>query len=246
MMIRKLFPLFIALLVCSCQPRQLNILTYNVHHCAGLDKKVDYKRIAKIINHSSPDIVALQELDSVTTRSNKACDLDSLQQLTGMHAIFASAIPFQGGSYGIGILSKEKALNYEVIPMPGREEARAMIVAEYKNYVFCCTHQSLTPEDQILSVRLILQTLKGIEKPVFLAGDMNSRPTDTPQELLQSSFFTLSNTRMNTFPANQPDRCLDYIYAYSKNGYIFNVTKRGVIADTIASDHRPVQVTVIY
>lgn len=245
MMTKKLLPLFISiLLLCSCQPRQLNILTYNVHHCVGLDKKQDYARIAEIIHQAAPDIVALQELDSVTKRSNGACDLDSLQRLTGMHAIYASAIPYQEGSYGIGILSKEKAINYQIIPMLGREEMRTMIVAEFKNYVFCCTHQSLTPEDQSLSIRLILQALKGIEKPIFLAGDMNSRPIDTPQELLRNSFITLNDTATYTFPSNQPDRCIDYIYAYKKNGYYFKVRKRQVIADTLASDHRPVQVIV--
>ncbi|MBE6287094.1 MAG: endonuclease [Mediterranea massiliensis] len=240
-----LFPLcLLAILVCSCQPRQLNILTYNVHHCVGLDKKQNYERIAKIINHASPDVVALQELDSLTQRSNGACDIDSLQRLTNMHAIYAAAIPYQGGSYGIGILSKEKAIGYQIIPMPGREEKRTMIVAEYKNYVFCCTHQSLTAEDQSLSVRHILEALKGIEKPIFLAGDMNSHPIDTPQELLRNSFITLSDTANHTFPANQPNRCIDYIYAYSRNGYYFKVRKKEVIADTIASDHRPVQVIV--
>ena len=30
--------------------------------------------------------------------------------------------------------------------MPGREEKRTLIIAEFKDYVFCATHQSLTPE----------------------------------------------------------------------------------------------------
>lgn len=33
---------------------------------------------------------------------------------------------------------------------------------------------SLTKEDQVLSVPIILDALKDIRKPLFLAGDMNS------------------------------------------------------------------------
>ena len=170
--------------------------------------------------------------------------LDSLRALTGMHAFFSAAIPYDGGSYGIGILSKEKPLAIRTLPMPGREEARTMIVAEFKDYVFCATHQSLTPEDQEASVPLILQATDSIGKPVFLAGDMNSHPHEKPQQLLREHFITLNDTTAHTFPADQPQECIDYIYAYAGNGHSFEVTQDTVIAEPKASDHRPVSVKV--
>ena len=60
--------------------------------------------------------------------------------------------------------------------MPGREEKRTFIIAEYKDYVFCATHQSLTPEDQLLAVPLIEKALQNLDKPILMAGDMNSAP----------------------------------------------------------------------
>lgn len=226
------------------QQTEVNILSYNVHNGIGMDKKVDYQRIADVILQTAPDIVAVQELDSVTTRNKGVYVFGELEKLTKMHGIYASAIPFQGGSYGIGILSKEAPIKYEVIAMPGREEKRAMIIAEYKDYVFCATHQSLTSEDQINSVPLIINALKGIRKPIFLAGDMNSSPSDKPQQMLAKQFITLNDTTANTFPAERPNRCIDYIYAYSQNGYSFDVQLQKVIAEAVASDHRPVQVIV--
>lgn len=47
------------------------IVSYNVKHCEGMDKVIDYDRIAKIVNSLNPDIVCIQELDSMTNRSNK-------------------------------------------------------------------------------------------------------------------------------------------------------------------------------
>ena len=240
-----LLSLFLSVLASAfAQQREVNILSYNVHNCIGMDKGQDYQRIANVILQTGADIIALQELDSVTTRNQGVYALGELEKLTKLHGIYASAIPFQGGSYGIGILSKEKPLRYEVLPMPGREEKRAMIIAEFKDYVFCATHQSLTTEDQIGSIPLILNALKDIRKPIFLAGDMNSEPSDKPQQMLANQFQTLNDTAAFTFPADKPDRCIDYIYAYSQNGFGFEIQRRKVIEEAVASDHRPVQVVV--
>lgn len=230
-------------------PRQkagepINILTYNVHNCIGMDDQRDYARIADIIRRTDPDVVALQELDSVTQRNGKVFALDTLRKLTGLHGFFASAIPYQGGSYGIGILSKKKPNRCSIVPMPGREEKRTLIVAEFDDYVFCATHQSLTPEDQEASVPLLTQATAHTDKPVFLAGDMNSLPDDKPQQMMRESFVVLNDTAAYTFPANRPDSTLDYIYARRSDTYRCVVLQHKVIDEPTASDHRPVLVTV--
>lgn len=225
-------------------PVEARLMTYNLHNCIGMDNRRDYHRIADAIRQARPDVVALQELDSVTGRNSGIHALDTLRALTGMNGFFAAAIPYDGGSYGIGLLSQEKPLSVRTIPMPGREEARTMIVAEFRDYVFCATHQSLTPEDQEASVPLILQAIDSISKPVFLAGDMNSHPQEKPQQLLRNHFTTLNDTATHTYPADQPHGCIDYIYAFTGNGHSFEVTQDTVIAEPVASDHRPVLVTV--
>ncbi len=56
--------------------------------------------------------VAVQEVDSAhTTQRRTLCASGELASLTGMHANFARAIDFQGGAYGIGVLSKRKPLS---------------------------------------------------------------------------------------------------------------------------------------
>lgn len=55
-----------------CKPNvdlEVKIMSYNVRHCAGMDLVVDYDRTANVIIKNQPDIVALQELDSMTSRS---------------------------------------------------------------------------------------------------------------------------------------------------------------------------------
>lgn len=79
---------------------------------------------------------------------------DTLQELaarTTLTGTYAKAIDYSGGSYGVGILSREKPLSVKRIPLPGREEARVLLMAEFRDYWFCVTHLSLTREDSSAS-----------------------------------------------------------------------------------------------
>lgn len=112
----------------------LRLMTYNVHNCIGTDRQTDIERIAAIVRRQAPDVVAVQEVDSATQRSGGRYVLGELASLTGMHANFARAIDFQGGAYGIGVLSKRKPLSCTMCPLPGREEERALLVVEFPGF----------------------------------------------------------------------------------------------------------------
>ena len=72
-----------------------------------MDDVCDFQRIADVINHIHPEVVALQELDSMTHRSGQKYVLGEIAGRTQMHAYFAPAIDYDGGKYGIGLLTKE-------------------------------------------------------------------------------------------------------------------------------------------
>jgi endonuclease/exonuclease/phosphatase family metal-dependent hydrolase len=220
----------------------LRILTYNTHNCIGMDNVADYGRIADVINKVNPDVVALQELDSMTQRS-KSFILKYLADRTSMYWTYGPAISYQGGKYGIGILSKEKPMNTRILKLPGREEQRALLIAEFQEYVFCCTHLSLTEEDRRLSTFIILEAVEDISKPVFLGGDMNDVHGSPMQNMLSEKFSPLNDYKQNTFPVKNPNLCIDFIYGYN-NGNTYSVLHRQVIDEQMASDHLPVFVDV--
>lgn len=221
-------------------PKTLRIMSYNIRNAKGLDGKTDYLRIADVINRIAPDVVAVQELDSVTNRSGQTDVLRELSERTLMHRTFSPAISFDGGKYGIGILSKEKPLSVTYIPLPGREEARTLLIAEFGNYVFCSTHFSLTEEDQIKTVPILEKELGSIRKPVFLAGDLNAKPESALITRLAESFILINNPKNHTFPADKPDVCIDYIASYKTPDTAYTVLSQYVVNEPIASDHRPV------
>lgn len=237
---RSTVALLAAFLMLSAQAgTTLRMMSYNVRNAKGLDNVINYQRIANVINNACPDVVALQELDSMTLRSNRTDVLKELAERTQMYACFAPAIAFDGGKYGIGLLSKEKPLQVRMLSLPGREEQRALLIVEFKDYLYSCVHLSLTEEDRMKSVEIIKAEAAKVRKPFFLAGDFNDSPTSTCMKEVQKEFQLLSNVKYATFPANKPVDVIDYILAYKATTGNYVVTSARVIDEPLASDHRP-------
>jgi Metal-dependent hydrolase len=142
-------------------------MTYNIRNATGMDGVCNFQRIANVINNASPDVVAVQEVDSVTNRSNQKYVLGEIAERTQMHACFAPAIDFDGGKYGIGLLSKKAPIHLQTMALPGREEARTLILAEFEDYIYCCTHLSLTEEDRMKSLDILKAFAISYKKPLF-------------------------------------------------------------------------------
>ena len=207
-----------------------------------MDGVCDFQRIANVINNASPDVVAVQEVDSVTNRSNQKYVLGEIAERTQMYACFAPAIDYDGGKYGIGLLSKKVPLHLQAIALPGREEARALILAEFEDYIYCCTHLSLTEEDRMKSLEILKTFAASYKKPLFLAGDMNAEPESDFIKELQKEFRILSNPKQHTFPAPAPKETIDYVAVFKQNDKGFAVVSSEVVNEPVASDHRPIVV----
>ena len=218
----------------------LRIMSYNIRNGRGMDEVTDLGRIAEAIRKVAPDVVAVQEVDSVTGRSGGIDVLRTLGERTLMFPTYAPAIDFDGGKYGVGMLSKEKPVSYRYIALPGREEERVLLWVEFERYIFCCTHLSLTPEDRMLSLPILRREAASAHKPLFIAGDWNATAHSPFITEISKDFQLLSNPKQATFPASTPDSCLDYIAGYVKNGQPFTRLSAWVPEEAVASDHRPV------
>lgn len=217
-------------------------MTYNIRNAKGMDGVCNFQRIANVISNEAPDVVAIQELDSMTTRSGQKFVLNEIAERTQMHASYAPAISFQGGKYGIGILSRKKPLDIHSYPLPGREEARILMVAEFEDYFFACTHLSLTEEDRLASLDIIKKSVGKSDKPYFLAGDLNDTPDSKFIKALQQDFQILTNLKKPTFPAPEPTETIDYIAVWKHRSNNFANLSAQVHEEPLASDHRPLTV----
>ena len=216
-------------------PWQVRVMSYNVQHCAGIDSNIDYDRTADVIFQQQPDVVALQELDSMTARSGKCDQLAELASRTLYFPTFAKAIDFDGGKYGIGILTRERPLSVTRTPLPGKEP-RVLLVVELKNYVMACTHLDLAEENRLASVPLIVAEAQKWQKPFLIAGDWNDEP-DSKLLTELKKYFVINTGKKATYPADRPKECIDYIASF--NGRSAVSLSSLVVDEPEASDHRP-------
>jgi endonuclease/exonuclease/phosphatase family metal-dependent hydrolase len=222
------------------EPDHIKILSYNVKNCTGMDGVVDYQRVANVIKRVNPDIVALQELDSATQRSKGVVVLNELSRMTGMYQTYGASIEYQGGKYGIGMLTKEKPVSWKRIPLPGKEEPRSLLIVELDKLVMACTHFSLTEEDRLSSAYKVSTAFKDYTKPVFLAGDLNAVPESSVIKNIENYWSILNNISSPTIPSDNPTRCIDYILGLKFPGITFVTLKTLVEQEPVASDHLPV------
>ena len=220
-------------------------MTYNVRNCKGTDGVIDYKRVADVISEHNVEVVALQELDSMTTRYPGQDVLKNLADHTGMYPTFSGSIEFRGGKYGVGILTKEEPLSCYRIPLPCSSEPRSFLVVELENYYFCCTHFSLSAEYREQAVDIIVAEATKLDKPVIIAGDLNATRSEAEMVRLSRYFYIFEKfDSPNTYPSSEPKTEIDYICLYKGRMAEASVMQHFVPVVPTFSDHRPVVIDV--
>ena len=220
------------------------LMSYNIHHGEGMDGKIDIERIGKLIIDINPEVVGLQEVDSVVVRSGNIDILQLLSEQTGMYATFGYSILHDGGKYGNGVLTREKPIAVKKIALPGAKEARTALIVELDKYVVVNTHLSLTNEERLESVKIITDAVEIYDKPIFLMGDLNATPDSEPITFLQDKWQILSNPKQPTSPSVNPRSTIDYILGYTAKGQTYAKYRAHVIDEQVASDHRPLFVDI--
>jgi endonuclease/exonuclease/phosphatase family metal-dependent hydrolase len=223
----------------------LRILSYNIHHGEGLDGELDLDRIAALVNKLHPDLVALQEVDQSVERTGKVNQADILGELTGMEPVFGAFMDYQGGQYGMAVLSRWLILTQENIRLPDGDEPRSSVTIRARSpetgqdVVFSDVHFYRTEEERLAQAQTLVEALEYEEAPVIVAGDFNSQPGTAVMQWLSTDWNVLTKEGGNfTFPADGPEREIDYVM-YRTNPRI-QVLKHIVLDETVASDHRPI------
>lgn len=221
----------------------IRLMSYNISNCKGKDGVTDYQRIGAFIRAMKPDVIALQELDSATIRSGGRYVLSEVAKHASMHYYYAPAITYQGGKYGLGILCKDIPLRWYQIALPGKDEARTALIAEFENYFFCCTHFSMLEEDRIEATRIIMEQFNRSKKSVFVAGDLNAKPEDRVMREWRKQYnYSIPIDKMSCLSVQPPLR-IDYILHYFPDnikGYI----RDGGVIDIRHFDHSPLWIDV--
>jgi endonuclease/exonuclease/phosphatase family metal-dependent hydrolase len=227
--------------------QSLKVLTYNIHHGENMKGQLDLQGIANVILATNPDLVALQEVDSATKRTDQQDQLKELASLTGMYTYFGKAMDYDGGGYGVGILSRLPIVAQSTIALPVSKgiEPRAMAVVTVKMpgdslLQFAAAHLDAenNPADRINQANTLIQYFSRTKLPTILAGDFNAIPAAKEIAILKELFTDATHQLGPTWPADVPTVKLDYILLAPKHQW--TITSTRIIKETVASDHRPV------
>lgn len=249
LIISTLLVLVATVFVAPVQARRVHkvrLTSYNIQHGKGMDGRIDYDRQARILRKAHADVAAIQEVDSATRRCEGLYSLGEIGRKAKMYATFAPTIKYQGGKYGIGILSKKRPLSVHRIPLPGREEPRMLLVAEFKHYVVACAHLTLTDEDRMASLPLIVAEASKWQKPFLIMGDLNDEPGMPFYNEMQKHFLFLNPSYDKTFPADKPNICIDHVAIFKPTATPeFTLSYYHTwVGEEDYSDHRPLHAKI--
>lgn len=170
----------------STPSRDIVVASYNIHIGVGMDKIRDLDRIARILTSQKVDVAGIQEVDRFVTRTEKIDEFEELKKLTGMDGVFGKSIDFQGGDYGIAVLTTGEVLEHRhgLFPIGAESERRSYLLVRVRfrdgpTAWVANTHLGLNPKDRQVQVDTLLQATASLEGPVILLGDFNASPDAT-------------------------------------------------------------------
>jgi endonuclease/exonuclease/phosphatase family metal-dependent hydrolase len=225
----------------------LRIASYNIRHGRGMDDEVDLERTAGVLNALRPDIVALQEVDEGTTRSGNVDQSRELGRLTGLDPAFGAFMDYQGGRYGMAILSRYPIDRAWSIELPPGNEPRVALAARIvrppaDTVVVVNVHFDWVADDgfRFAQAQALAAVLDTLAYPFVLVGDLNDQPGSRTHALFEARALQATapeNARL-TFPADAPGREIDFVFGGPHGAW--QVRSARVVDERVASDHRPV------
>lgn len=230
----------------------IKVMTYNVHHCnpPGKPNAINVDAIAAVIKKEKADIVAVQEVDVNTIRSGKINQAEQLAAKAGYPSFyFAKAMDYDGGQYGVLILSKYSLSDTKTHLLPTgalqKGEPRVLATATVtlpggKLYRFGCTHlEAYNKASRVLQAKEICRIAGETALPFIIAGDLNATEGSDVINILDNHFTRTCYNCPPTFWEDGETGAIDFI-VFTPAKDVFNVLSHNVVQNKEASDHMPV------
>lgn len=235
------------------------IMTYNVHRCVGVDGRLDVGRVAAVIAHLRPDIVALQELDVCRERTGAVDQAHAIANRLGMAFHFHAALQVEEERYGDAILTTAPLTLIKAAALPGSRSIKALeprgalwleLQIEGRRLQVLNTHLGLVPHEQRAQAAALAgpDWIGGAERrdPLILLGDFNATPYHATYRALAR---TLKDARQlcptarasPTYPSRFPMLAIDHVFASAGIRVSHVEAFAGPLARA-ASDHLPLVV----
>jgi len=226
-------------------------MTYNVHSFVGTDGVYDPERVARVIQASGADVVALQEVDSGRGATSGPAAWEWLAGRLEMECHFTLTRTSVHGKFGNAVLTRHA---FDVVAegmLPGgRGEARAVqwlkVSAPEWDLHVMNTHLSIRLRERKAQVQALLGAewlvRAGTNVPLVVCGDLNSSPLSAVYRRLSAHLQDVQRgrggRRAATWPSRLPFWRIDHMFVSPG----LSVTGCEVLATPLtrhASDHLP-------
>ena len=232
------------------------LMSYNVHRCVGMDRKLDLDRIVGVIAEYEPDIVCLQELDVGRARTGGVDQAAEIARKLAMSVHFHPAMQVEAELYGDAVLTHlpEQLVKTDALPtvagIPGLEPRGALWVrigigGQELNVLN--THLGLVPREQRRQATALVGRdwlgRKDCTGPTILTGDFNATSITRPYRILARRLDDAQRRldlrpSVKTFPSSFPAIRIDHAFV-RRDVHVTGVRSSFSPLARMASDHLP-------
>ena len=244
---RRLLPLALALPfsepLLGAPRARLRLMSYNIKRGFGMDQRTDLERTIEYVARQKPDLLALQEVDRNCRRSGSVDQAAVMGKALGMEASFHKFMDYDGGEYGLAILSRlpvKKTVTHELPPgVEPRVAGEIQVEMDGEPLSFVSLHLDwTTTERRIPQAHALTEALAARKHSVILGGDFNAKPGSPTMKLFGEDYHVVAKQGHRlTFPADVPKIEIDFFAARNVENPQ-KLTSR-VLDEPLVSDHRP-------
>jgi len=234
---------------------RLRVVTYNVHKCVGLDRRVRPARVAAVLGDVGADLIALQEVVSVESDSaREAHQARFIAEELGCEFRVGENRRHKGGAYGNVVLTRLPVLGCHNYDITWRwQEPRGALRVDVSLggpgapllHLFNVHLGTAYVERRHQGRRLVSEAVLRDPKltgPRVVLGDFNEWTHGLASRLLSQELRSADlrqhlRTR-RTYPGALPFLHLDHIY-YEHTLHLERLTLHRSRLSLVASDHLP-------
>lgn len=229
------------------KPEPLRVMSYNIKRGLGNDDKTDLSRTIDRLDRYSLDIVGLQEVDEKAKRSGGVDQAAEMGKQLGMQHAFGPFMDYQGGRYGLAVLSKLPIESTDVVKLPEGNEPRVAVATTIQlpagqTITVVNIHFDWVRDDnfRFAQAQALRKYLDQLPHPYLLMGDFNDVPDSRTVKLLANGASEAKKPAQDRFTITslEPRMEIDFIFGFPASKWRFDNVR--VIDDPITSDHRPV------
>lgn len=237
-------------------PRTYRLMSWNVHHCVGLDRRHSVERIAEVIREQDPDLLALQELEVNHRRSSRIHQPSILADLLKMDYHYHPPRIRGGAGFGNATLTRLRMRHVRCGVLPSHPMVRLQkrgalwmsVEIGGEQVQLINTHFGLMEPERILQARALcgdqwLDHQECRHRPRIVCGDFNATPRSRAYRMLDGTLRDAQriagDPKVRTWPSVLPMVRYDHIFV-GQGIKARRVEVPRTRRTTIASDHLPV------